>query len=103
MSSLPPKKRVFIVDDEVGFTRLLRLTLEKTGSYLVREENHGPNALESAKSFRPDIIFLDVVMPELEGGEIAKILRAEPTLASVPIVFLTAIVSQRETRTDIQG
>ena len=90
------KKRVLIVDDEVGFTRLVRLSLEGTGRYEVREENDGRQALASALEFRPDLIFLDVVMPEVDGGDVAAQLRQSGPLTGVPIVFLTAIVSQRE-------
>ncbi len=98
-------KRILIVDDESGFTRLLRLTLEGTGKFLVEEVNDGRRTLEVARYFKPDIVFLDVVMPEIDGGDVAKLLRADAELAAVPIVFLTAIVSQKEARhqSDIGG
>ncbi len=97
------KKRLLIVDDESGFTRLLKLTLEKTGGYIVREENDGTNAWLTARDFRPDIIFLDIVMPKIDGGDVAQQIRSDPMLAHVPIVFLTAIVSRKETKTEIGG
>jgi two-component system OmpR family response regulator len=90
------KKRVFIVDDEPGFTRLVKLTLERTGKYIVREENDGEKAWLAIREWRPDIVFLDVVMPKIDGGEVAQQIRSDPLLARIPIVFLTAIVSQRE-------
>ena len=73
------KKRIFIVDDESGFTRLLKLTLEKTGGYLVKEENDGTNAWRAAREFKPDIIFLDIVMPKIDGGDVAQQIRSDPT------------------------
>jgi len=97
------KKRLLIVDDESGFTRLLKLTLEKTGNYIVREENDGTNAWLAARDFRPDLIFLDIVMPKIDGGDVAQQIRSDPMLENVPIVFLTAIVAQRETRNEIGG
>src|SRR5580700_1745212 len=97
------KKRLLIVDDESGFTRLLKLTLEKTGNYIVREENDGTNAWLVAREFRPDIIFLDIVMPKIDGGDVAQQIRSDPLLAKVPIIFLTAIVSKRETSNEIGG
>jgi len=97
------KKRLLIVDDESGFTRLLKLTLEKTGNYIVREENDGTNAWLVAREFRPDLIFLDIVMPKIDGGDVAQQIRSDPMLANVPIVFLTAIVSQKETNNEIGG
>jgi CheY-like chemotaxis protein len=90
------KKRVFIVDDESGFTHLLKLTLERTGRYEVREENDGTKAWLSARDFAPDIIFLDVVMPKIDGGDVAQQIRSDPMLREIPIVFLTAIVSEKE-------
>jgi two-component system, OmpR family, response regulator len=97
------KKRIFIVDDEAGFTRLLKLTLERTGHYTVLEENDGTGAWLKAREFKPDIIFLDIVMPRIDGGDVAQQIRSDPLLAHVPIIFLTAIVSRTETNTDIGG
>ena len=97
------KKRIFIVDDESGFTRLLKLTLEKTGNYEVLEENDGTKAWLKAREFKPDIIFLDIVMPKIDGGDVAQQIRSDPMLAKVPIIFLTAIVSRSETKQDIGG
>ena len=93
------KKRILLVDDESGFTRLLRLTLP---AYEIREENNPLKAVQSAKDFKPDMIFLDVIMPEADGGTIAAQMREEPTLKNVPIVFLTAIVSKDEAKTGSQ-
>jgi two-component system, OmpR family, response regulator len=97
------KKRIFIVDDESGFTRLLKLTLEKTGNFQVLEENDGTKAWLQAREFKPDIIFLDIVMPKIDGGDVAQQIRSDPMLAHIPIIFLTAIVSNRETKHDIGG
>lgn len=89
-------KRVLIVDDESGFTRLLKLTLERTGRFIVREENDGTKAWLAARDFKPDIIFLDVIMPKIDGGEVAQKIREDPSLANIPVIFLTAIVSAAE-------
>jgi len=97
------KKRIFIVDDESGFTRLLKLTLERTGRYEVREENDGTVAWLAAREFKPHLIFLDIVMPKIDGGDVAQQIRSDPSLANVPIVFLTAIVAARETAREIGG
>jgi CheY-like chemotaxis protein len=97
------KKRIFIVDDESGFTRILKLTLEKSGRYTVLEENDGTTAWLKAREFKPDIIFLDIVMPKIDGGDVAQQIRSDPLLAHVPIIFLTAIVSPKETANAIGG
>ena len=90
------KKRILVVDDEVSITRLLKLNLERTGDYEVREENAGVMALPAAREFRPDLILLDVMMPEVSGGEVAAQLRQDPELRRVPVVFLTAAVKKEE-------
>ena len=90
------KKRVFIVDDESGFTHLLKLTLERTGRFIVQEENDGTKAWLAARDFAPDIIFLDVVMPKIDGGDVAQQISSDPMLRHIPIIFLTAIVSEKE-------
>src|SRR6476469_9904776 len=97
------KQRVLIVDDESGFTRLLKLNLERTGQYEVCEENDGTKAWLLARDFKPDIIFLDIVMPKIDGGDVAQQIRSDPMFTKVPIVFLTAIVSEKEGGQEIGG
>jgi len=97
------ERRVMIIDDEPGFTRLLKLTLENTGRFKVLEENIGTRAWMTAREFNPEIIFIDVVMPEIDGGDVAQQIRSDPLLSHIPIVFLTAIVSAKEGGHEIGG
>jgi CheY-like chemotaxis protein len=90
------KKKILAVDDETSITRLLKLNLEKTGTFTVRTENEGLKALSAAKEFKPDLILLDVMMPDIDGGDVASIIQADPLLRDVPIVFLTAAVKKAE-------
>jgi len=90
------KKRILIIDDEASFTRMVKLNLEKTGAFEVREENRATNAVASAREFKPDLILLDVIMPAMDGGDVAAQIRNDRHLKGTPIVFLTATVSQRE-------
>jgi two-component system, OmpR family, response regulator len=90
------KKKILVVDDEASITRLLKLNLEKGGAFMVRTENEGTKALPAAKEFKPDLILLDVMMPDIDGGDVAAIIQADPLLRSVPIVFLTAAVKKEE-------
>ena len=90
------KKRILIIDDEAGLTRLLKLNLEQTGAYEVRTENQGSHALAATREFRPDLILCDVIMPDMEGSDVATQLKADPGLAYIPFVFLTAVVSREE-------
>ena len=92
------KHRILIVDDETTFTRLVKLNLEVGGLYDVREEHHGSKALEVARAFRPDVILLDVIMPDMDGHQIAGQLAADGQLKNVPIIFLTATVMKQGTQ-----
>jgi CheY-like chemotaxis protein len=90
------KRRILIVDDEPPLTRLLRMSLEQTGRYTVREENDSTKAINAAHEFKPDLIVLDVVMPDLDGGDIVSRLQADPRLKHVPVIFFTATVRKSE-------
>ena len=90
------KKRILIVDDEAACTRLLKLCLVQTARYEVEVENDASGALALAERFQPDLILLDVMMPGMDGGEVASRLKANARLAQVPIVFLTAAVRREE-------
>ena len=90
------KKKILVVDDEASITRLLKLNLEKTGAYSVRTENEGIKTVEAAREFKPDLILLDVMMPDIDGGDVAAKLQADGLLNDVPLVFLTAAVKKEE-------
>lgn len=97
------KKKVLLIDDESGFTKLVKLTLERTGKYTVLEENDGEKAWLTARNWHPDIVFLDVVMPKVDGGEVAQQIRSDPALSKVPVIFLTALVSPKESHHNFGG
>ncbi len=90
------KKRILVVDDQEDITRLLKLGLEQTNDYEVREENSSLAAVFAAERFQPHLILLDVMMPGIDGGELAATLRTNAKFAAVPIVFLTAAVTKEE-------
>jgi CheY-like chemotaxis protein len=90
------KKKVLIIDDEAAFTNIVKLTLEGRKNYEVCVENDSRQAISTARKFWPDIIILDVVMPVLDGGEVYTQFMADPILKRIPIIFLTAIVRQKE-------
>jgi len=91
-----PKKRILVVDDEPSVTRLLKLNLEQTGLYEVHVENASSQVVAAARHFKPDLALLDVMMPEMDGGELAERLRQVGALKQMPIVFLTAAVKKEE-------
>ena len=99
------RSRILIVDNDPNTTHLVKVLLERTGHYLVLEEKDATKAHYSARNFRPDLIFLDVVMQETDGGEVAAQIEADPEFHDTPIVFLTALVTRAEAKSglNIQG
>lgn len=89
-------KRILIIDDEPAMTRMLRVNLEMTKRYQVREENQAMHALAAAREFNPDLILLDVIMPGVDGGELARRIKADAALKQVPVIFLTGTVTKKE-------
>jgi two-component system alkaline phosphatase synthesis response regulator PhoP len=90
------KKRVLVVDDEPDITFFIKAGLEQTGEYEVMEINDATEAVEVARSFVPDVILLDVMMPRLDGGDVAYQIRQIPQLHDKLIIFLTATVLREE-------
>jgi CheY-like chemotaxis protein len=89
-------RKILLVDDEAGFTQLLRMNLEKGGRYEVCIENDSTKALAAARDFHPDVILLDVVMPGMDGGDVQAALQNDPRLARIPVLMLTALVDSTE-------
>ena len=96
--NIPKRKRILVIDDEPDMTLLVRLNLQKTGRYEVKEENKASRALATAKAFAPELILLDVMMPDLDGGDVLALLKDDPNLKNVPVVFLTATVLKEEVK-----
>jgi len=90
------KQKILFVDDEADLTLLVKLNLEKTGLYEVRAENRALNAVKAAREFKPDLVLLDVMMPDLDGGDVAAQLKSDASLKDVPVIFLTATVLKEE-------
>jgi two-component system OmpR family response regulator len=90
------KTRILVVDDEPDFTSLLKMSLEAAGYYEVREENDATCAVSAAREFGPDLIVLDVMMPDLDGSEVAALVRRDVLVRDTPLVFLTALICESD-------
>src|ERR1051326_7294199 len=89
-------KRILVVDDEPSITQALKLNLERTGNFVVRAENSGKKALPATREFQPHLVLLDLMMPDVDGGDVAAQIRSDPALKDIPIIFLTAVVKKEE-------
>jgi DNA-binding response OmpR family regulator len=88
------KHRILVIDDEAGFTRMLKLNLEQTNRFEVRVVNEPEDAVEAAREFLPELVLLDVFMPRMSGGDVAVQLRKLPTFQGRTIIFFTAAVKK---------
>ncbi len=84
------KKRILVVDDEPDFASIVQNNLKKEG-FDVDVAYDGVEGLEKVKSNPPDVIVLDVMMPEKDGYEVCAELKKDPKLQNIPILMLTAV------------
>jgi CheY-like chemotaxis protein len=96
--STPQLRRILCVEDEPDIQTVVRLALETVGGFEVVICATGQEALVRAPRFGPDLILLDVMLPEMDGPQTLAALRQLPELRSVPIVFMTAKVQPGEVR-----
>ncbi|MCI0530629.1 MAG: response regulator [candidate division Zixibacteria bacterium] len=80
--------RILVVDDDPDLTEIIKTFLEGSG-YHVTTENSATRSLEIAKTIKPDLVLLDITMPDKDGYNICMELKKEPTTAHIPVVFLT--------------
>ncbi len=88
-SSATSAKKILVVDDETDVTELLAYTLRAKG-FTVEAINDPNRSIGVARTFLPDLVVLDVMMPDLNGIQICRMIRADAKLKKVPVIFLTA-------------
>lgn len=89
---------ILAVDDEESFTFFVKLNLETKTNYhfKVTTADNGEEALKLAKTLRPDLILLDIMMPDMSGAEVAEELLLDARTKKIPIIFITALVKKDE-------
>jgi DNA-binding response OmpR family regulator len=92
-------KKILLVDDEEDILDFLELILEEQG-YSVIKATSGREALAAAQMHRPELILLDIMMPEMDGWEVLKLLKADEEVTHIPVAMLTA---RTEMKDKIQG
>lgn len=89
-------KRILIIDDEDDIREVASLALECAGDFEVTTASDGLSGLKMAHSLQPDLILLDVMMPELDGPSTYRRLKEDDATRSIPVIFLTAKVQKAE-------
>jgi CheY-like chemotaxis protein len=94
-------KMILVVDDNLDSTMILRSVLESEG-FSVRVANSGLDALAALAQEVPDLVLLDVMMPEMSGFEVLEQIRSAPATASVPVIMVTAKMQDEDVMTGYQ-
>jgi two-component system, OmpR family, alkaline phosphatase synthesis response regulator PhoP len=84
------KQRLLIIDDDDAFRTVLRESLSKSG-YEIKEAASGRQAQEVMKKFIPDLVLLDVMMPDIDGVSLCREIRGNPAMQDVPVLILSAL------------
>jgi DNA-binding response OmpR family regulator len=87
------RKKILVVDDDPDLIELISFNLKHAG-YSIGTASNGVDAIKKTHSLSPDLIVLDIMMPELDGFAVCEILRRDTQTASIPIMMLTAISSE---------
>jgi CheY-like chemotaxis protein len=90
------RRKVLIVDDEAVFTKMLKMTLELNEGYEICVVNDPRRAVDTAGEFLPDMVILDMVMPELDGPGVHRLFKADSVLRHIPVIFLSGIAPQKQ-------
>lgn len=90
------RKKILLIDDEKDFLFFVKRNLENTGEFHVIEAASGKEGVEIAAEEKPDLILLDISMPEMSGEEVVKRLSKIPETKKTPVIFLTALVTKHE-------
>ncbi len=90
------RKKILIIDDEEDFRFFVKGNLENTGEFHVLEASSGKEGLKIATEEKPDLILLDISMPEMSGEQVAKRLSKNPETNKMPILFFTALITKNE-------
>jgi len=90
------KRRILLVDDEKDYCYFMSCNLEATGEFSVMVAHDGQEGIDLARKEHPDLILLDIVLPGVSGTDVASTLLNDPDTRRIPIIFLTAVVTQKE-------
>lgn len=93
------KKRILVVDDEPKIVKAIQIRLEQD-NYEVLVAYDGKEGLKKAKKYRPDLIVLDVLMPEMDGSVMAAALKKDKETQNIPIIFLTCLAEGVTTKAE---
>ncbi|MDJ1177544.1 response regulator [Roseofilum sp. BLCC_M91] len=96
-------KHILMIDDEMDIREIARISLEKLRGWQVTATESGYEGVELAEKHQPDVILLDVMMPDIDGKETLKLLKANPNTRHIPVIWLTAQVQNTHRKSAALG
>jgi len=91
-----PLEKVLYVEDDEDIQRIVRMSLERVGKMSVEIVSNPTEAIGRMKAYRPDLVMLDWMMPEMDGPTLFRKMHEDPEVAELPVIFITAKASPRE-------
>ena len=91
-----PLKKILCIDDEEDILQIAQMSLETVGGYEVTAENNARDGINFALQDKPDLILIDVMMPEMDGPSALKIIKDQDEISDIPVIFMTARVQPDE-------
>ena len=88
-------KKLLIIDDEIDFVKMVEMRVKSAG-YAVITASDGMDGLKKAREEKPDLIILDIMLPEIDGNHVCKILKGDPDHKNIPIIILTARTQKKD-------
>jgi DNA-binding response OmpR family regulator len=90
------KKRILIIDDEKDFLTIVKMNLEKIDKYTVMTLSNAKDIISQTHAFKPDVIFLDLLMPSIGGIEVCEMLNNDPFAQKIPVIIVSALEKQTD-------
>jgi len=97
------RPRLLIVNDDPALVRAIIMALTSLDRYDIRSLTDPSQALRAVLEFRPDLVILDWTMPEMNGGEAARLIRSDPSAEATRMLILSSTIANQKVRTQIEG
>ena len=91
-----PLNRICYVEDDEDIQRIVRMSLERVGKMTVEVVTDSTKAIAAMAAFKPDLVMLDWMMPEMDGPTLFRKMKQDPQMSALPVVFITAKATQRD-------
>ena len=89
-------RKILIIDDEIEICKAVELFLKETEAYEPLFATTGNEGVQLAKQFKPDLILLDMLLPDISGTDVAMELKENPETLSIPVVFMTGLATEED-------